>query len=109
MTGPSGTLTPFGRVLCRHGLDRLPQLLNVLGGSMALVGPRPVAPGGTSDDDRATRRRLLVKPGLTGLRHLGGTEADGEGLDLRYVRDWSPALDARILLRTVLAALGSGR
>ena len=102
--------TPVGQVLRRHGLDVLPQLFNVLGGSMALVGPRPGWPGGEDDDDRSVRRRrLLVKPGITGLWQLPGWDGFGEendGADLVYVRNWSPVLDARILVRTVRAAIG---
>ena len=106
----TGACTPVGRVLRRHGLDVLPQLFNVLGGSMALVGPRPVVPGEAAHGDRALRQRhLLVKPGITGLWQLRGQDGSGveaDGLDLRYVQEWSPGLDARILLRTVRAAIG---
>ena len=80
----TGALTPAGRVLHRHRLHGLPQLLNVLGGSMAIVGPRPARAG-----------RPLVKPGLTGLP---STDGDPE---LRYVERWTPLRDARILLRTL--------
>ena len=64
--GDSGVPTRVGRLLRRLCLDELPQLLNVLGGSMALVGPRPSTPGEVAGD-RTAGRRLLVKPGLTGL------------------------------------------
>lgn len=86
----TGELTPVGRVLRRHRLEGLPQLLNVLGGSMALVGPRP---GATISP--------LLKPGLTGLEPAG---EPGEPA-LRYVDHWTPTRDARILLRTLGAAL----
>ena len=106
----TGLPTPVGRVLRRHCLDELPQLLNVLGGSMALVGPRPTLPSEVLYGDRTTHRRnLLVKPGITGLWQLWGrepSEDEAEGVDLRYVEDWSPALDARILLRTLRSAIG---
>jgi lipopolysaccharide/colanic/teichoic acid biosynthesis glycosyltransferase len=86
--------TPVGRLLHQLCLDELPQLLNVVGGSMALVGPRP------SDGAAGARRRLLlVKPGLTGLW------SDQADPDLRYVTRWTPARDARILVRTLRAAL----
>src|SRR5204862_8321111 len=111
----TGLLTPVGRLLRRHCLDELPQLLNVLGGSMALVGARPTVPhevlrGG---EGAAHRRNLLVKPGITGLWQMWGRgpaddedEDEAEGVDLLYVEDWSPALDARILLRTLRTAIG---
>jgi lipopolysaccharide/colanic/teichoic acid biosynthesis glycosyltransferase len=108
--GDDGTLTPVGRVLHRYGLDELPQLLNVLGGSMALVGPRPAVPTRATPGDRAPQRRnLLVKPGITGLgpmRDPDLPEGGADGLDLRYVEGWTPARDARILLRTLRTALG---
>jgi lipopolysaccharide/colanic/teichoic acid biosynthesis glycosyltransferase len=89
----SGAPTPVGRLLHRLCLDELPQLLNVVGGSMALVGPRP----STSRGAAGARRQLpLVKPGLTGL-----TRADQADPDLRYVTRWTPARDARILIRAL--------
>ena len=106
------TTTPVGRVLHRHCLDELPQLLNVVGGSMALVGPRPLEPGG-SIDERDTRRRLLVKPGITGLYPIAGSDElsveDVALTDVHYVESWSPALDARIVARSVRAALDRSR
>jgi lipopolysaccharide/colanic/teichoic acid biosynthesis glycosyltransferase len=106
-------VTPVGRLLRRHCLDELPQLFNVLSGSMSLVGPRPTMPhevlyGG---DHASHRRNLLVKPGITGLWQMWGREPaedepEAEGVDLLYVEDWSPALDARILLRTLRTAIG---
>jgi lipopolysaccharide/colanic/teichoic acid biosynthesis glycosyltransferase len=107
----TGLLTPVGRLLRRHCLDELPQLLNVLGGSMSLVGPRPTMPHEVlyGCDHAAHRRNLLVKPGITGLWQMWGrepAEAEAEGADLLYVEDWSPALDARILLRTLRTAIG---
>jgi lipopolysaccharide/colanic/teichoic acid biosynthesis glycosyltransferase len=103
-------VTPVGQVLRRHCLDELPQLLNVLGGSMALVGPRPVVPRESTGEGGA-QRRLLVKPGITGLWQAAGDAAlsgsEVASLDLRYVEHWTPALDARILARSVRAALKS--
>jgi lipopolysaccharide/colanic/teichoic acid biosynthesis glycosyltransferase len=106
----SGEPTPVGRVLRRYCLDELPQLLNVLGGSMALVGPRPLWPDRAPDSPQ----RLLVKPGITGLWLLDGGSNDLSGdqsalLDLLYVENWSPTLDLRVLLRTVRAAVGGDR
>jgi lipopolysaccharide/colanic/teichoic acid biosynthesis glycosyltransferase len=89
----SGAPTPVGRLLHRLCLDELPQLLNVVGGSMALVGPRPST---SSEAAGARRRLLLVKPGLTGL-----CPADQADSGLRYVTRWTPARDARILARAL--------
>jgi lipopolysaccharide/colanic/teichoic acid biosynthesis glycosyltransferase len=100
-----------GRWLRRLSLDELPQLLNVLGGSMSLVGPRPPLPAEVARYDRSVSRRLLVKPGLTGLWQISGRSdlpwEEAVRLDLRYVENWSLALDASILWKTGRAVLGS--
>jgi lipopolysaccharide/colanic/teichoic acid biosynthesis glycosyltransferase len=108
-TDATGNATRVGRFLHRHCLDELPQLLHVLGGSMALVGPRPSVPVEPGEEGPSAHRRLLVKPGLTGLWQEDAPAADeaASGPDLRYVADWTPALDARILIKTVRAALSS--
>jgi exopolysaccharide biosynthesis polyprenyl glycosylphosphotransferase len=105
-------VTRVGRVIRRLSIDELPQLANVLSGQMSLVGPRPLA---TIDSayDGAARRRLRVRPGLTGLWQVSGRSglswADAVRLDLYYVENWSLGLDAAILCRTILAVLtGSG-
>ncbi|KJK57423.1 hypothetical protein UK12_16530 [Saccharothrix sp. ST-888] len=105
--------TGVGRFLRRYSLDELPQLINVLAGHMSLVGPRPPLPEETLDYDEVTRRRLLVKPGLTGLWQVSGRSdlpwKEAVRLDLSYVDNWSHALDAQILLRTTGAvARGKG-
>jgi exopolysaccharide biosynthesis polyprenyl glycosylphosphotransferase len=105
-------VTPLGRVLRRLSLDELPQLLNVLRGEMSLVGPRPL-PLEDSDFRGHVRRRLLVRPGITGLWQVSGRSDlcwdEAVRLDLYYVENWSLALDAVILLRTVLVVVrGSG-
>jgi exopolysaccharide biosynthesis polyprenyl glycosylphosphotransferase len=104
-------VTPVGRWLRRLSLDELPQLLNVLGGSMSLVGPRPPLPAEVARYDRSVSRRLLVKPGLTGLWQISGRSdlpwEESVRLDLRYVENWSLALDASILWKTGRAVLGS--
>ena len=104
-------VTPIGRVLRRLSLDELPQLLNVLGGSMSLVGPRPPLPGEVARYDAPVHRRLLVKPGLTGLWQVSGRSdlpwEEAVRLDLRYVENWSLAMDLLILAKTVRAVLGS--
>jgi exopolysaccharide biosynthesis polyprenyl glycosylphosphotransferase len=102
-------VTPVGRVLRRLSLDELPQLLNVLGGSMSLVGPRPPLPGEVARYDTSVSRRLLVKPGLTGLWQISGRSDlswdESVRLDLRYVENWSLAMDLLILVKTARAVL----
>lgn len=98
-------LTRLGRCLRTSSIDELPQLLNVLAGHMSLVGPRPPLPREAGAYTAVERRRLLVKPGMTGLWQVGGRSnldwSDTVRLDLRYVDSWSLPLDARILVRTV--------
>lgn len=102
-------VTSVGRWLRRFSLDELPQLFNVLGGSMALVGPRPPLPGEVARYDSSVSRRLLVKPGLTGLWQISGRSdlpwEEAVRLDLRYVENWSLATDLMILWRTASAVL----
>jgi len=101
-------ITRLGRWLRRTSLDELPQLVNVLRGQMSLVGPRPL-PVTDRPYDGDARRRLLVKPGLTGLWQISGrSDLDWEEsirLDLRYVEQWSLALDALIVWKTVFAVV----
>lgn len=106
-------VTRIGRVLRRYSLDELPQLVNVLTGHMSLVGPRPPLPSEVEEYETDARRRLLVKPGITGLWQVSGRSdlswAESVRLDLRYVENWSPALDLMILWKTASAVLrGSG-
>jgi exopolysaccharide biosynthesis polyprenyl glycosylphosphotransferase len=102
-------VTAIGRVLRRFSLDELPQLFNVLGGSMSLVGPRPPLPAEVARYQHATRRRLLVKPGLTGLWQISGRSdlswEESVRLDLRYVEDWSLSLDMVVLWKTARAVM----
>ena len=102
-------VTRVGRVLRRHSLDELPQLLNVLGGSMSLVGPRPHRPAEVTAYAEDARRRLLIKPGLTGLWQVSGRAAlsweEAVRLDLRYVENWSIWGDALLLVRTLRAVI----
>jgi exopolysaccharide biosynthesis polyprenyl glycosylphosphotransferase len=104
-------VTRVGRVLRRLSIDELPQLLNVLGGSMSLVGPRPPLPAEVARYDAPVHRRLLVKPGLTGLWQVSGRSDlpwdEAVRLDLRYVENWSLTMDLLILAKTVRAVLGS--
>lgn len=104
-------VTRLGRILRRYSLDELPQLFNVFAGSMSLVGPRPPLPREVQAYEYDVRRRLLVKPGLTGLWQVSGRSnlswQDSVRLDLYYVENWSLAGDLVILLRTVRAVFGS--
>jgi exopolysaccharide biosynthesis polyprenyl glycosylphosphotransferase len=104
-------VTRVGRLLRRYSLDELPQLFNVLRGTMSLVGPRPPLPREVATYQRDARRRLLVKPGLTGLWQISGrsdlTWEQAVRLDLRYVENWNLALDALILWKTIGAVLNS--
>ncbi|WP_399142408.1 sugar transferase [Streptomyces sp. NBUA17] len=102
-------VTRVGAVLRRYSVDELPQLFNVLAGSMSLVGPRPPLPEESAAYGPDIRRRLLVKPGLTGLWQISGRSdlpwEEAVRLDLRYVEDWSLALDTVILWKTLRAVL----
>jgi len=103
-------ITPVGKFLRRTSLDELPQFLNVLGGEMSLVGPRPPIPYELAAYQTWHRRRVLeVKPGITGLWQVTGRSRvnfdEMVRLDLRYATTWSPALDFTILMRTPLAVI----
>lgn len=97
-------VTRVGHVIRRYSLDELPQLLNVLRGEMSLVGPRPPLPREVAEYEVDTRRRLLVKPGMTGLWQISGRSdlswEESIRLDLYYVENWTPLLDLMILWRT---------
>ncbi|MFF0579262.1 sugar transferase [Streptosporangium saharense] len=106
-------ITPVGAMLRRHSLDELPQLVNVLLGQMSLVGPRPPLPEEVAQYGDDVRRRLLVKPGMTGLWQVSGRSdlswEESVRLDLRYVENWSLTLDLQILWKTWSAvARGAG-
>jgi lipopolysaccharide/colanic/teichoic acid biosynthesis glycosyltransferase len=100
-------ITPVGRVLRRLSLDELPQLWNVLRGDMSLIGPRPTLRYQVERYTEHQRRRLAVKPGLTGWAQIHGRAElpwdDRIELDLWYVEHRSPRVDAEILARTPLA------
>ncbi len=104
-------ITRVGTFLRRYSLDELPQLFNVLGGSMSMIGPRPPLPSEVEQYGPDAERRLLVKPGITGLWQISGRSdlswEETVRLDLRYVENWSPALDAMILWKTVGAVVAS--
>jgi exopolysaccharide biosynthesis polyprenyl glycosylphosphotransferase len=106
-------VTRPGAWLRRWSLDELPQLINVLIGDMSLVGPRPALPDEVACYSGHMRRRLAVKPGITGLWQVSGRSdaswEEAERLDLHYVENWSLALDLQILWKTGSAVVrGSG-
>lgn len=102
-------VTRVGAFIRRYSLDELPQLFNVLRGDMSLVGPRPPLPSEVAVYDQRAHRRLLVRPGLTGLWQVSGRSdlswEDGLRLDLHYVDNWSLTGDAVLVLRTFGAVL----
>ncbi len=97
-------VTAAGRLLRRTSLDELPNLVNVLRGEMAIVGPRPTIPAQVKDYTPRQHRRHEVRPGLTGLAQVEGRAgipwADRIELDVEYVENRSPRLDLQILART---------
>jgi lipopolysaccharide/colanic/teichoic acid biosynthesis glycosyltransferase len=102
-------ITCIGRLLRRLKLDELPQVINVVTGDMALIGPRPTLPDQTRAYDDFQRRRLLLRPGLTGLAQVNGNAAipwaERIKYDVYYVRRCSLALDLGIALKTMLVVL----
>jgi exopolysaccharide biosynthesis polyprenyl glycosylphosphotransferase len=102
-------ITRVGSFLRKWSLDEVPQLFNVLNGTMSLVGPRPPLPVEVAKYADDVHRRLMVKPGLTGLWQVSGRSdlptEEAVRLDLRYVENWSLALDLLILWKTVFAVL----
>ncbi|MGF3055974.1 sugar transferase [Microbacterium sp. YY-01] len=105
-------VTSVGRVLRKYSLDEIPQLFNVLVGSMSLVGPRPQREGEVALYDSAARRRLIVKPGMSGLWQVSGRSSlsweDAIRLDLYYVENWSLTGDLNILMKTFRAVFFPG-
>jgi exopolysaccharide biosynthesis polyprenyl glycosylphosphotransferase len=105
-------ITRAGQLLRRFSIDELPQLVNVLFGQMSLVGPRPL-PSSVSQEGNGVSRRLLVRPGMTGLWQVSGRSdlpvEEAVRLDLYYVENWSPAADLMILWKTARVVLrGNG-
>jgi exopolysaccharide biosynthesis polyprenyl glycosylphosphotransferase len=102
-------VTRVGRVLRRYSIDELPQLINVVTGRMALVGPRPALPSEVAEYEHDMHRRLAVKPGITGLWQVSGRSdlpwQETVRLDLDYVDNWSFDRDLSIVVRTVRAVL----
>ena len=102
-------VTRVGSFLRRYSLDELPQLFNVLNGTMSLIGPRPPLPREVAAYEGRVNRRLLIKPGITGLWQVSGRSnlswEESVKLDLYYVENWSVTTDFIILLKTVRAVL----
>jgi lipopolysaccharide/colanic/teichoic acid biosynthesis glycosyltransferase len=121
MTGPvfkmtsDPRITPLGRVLRKYSLDELPQFWSVLKGDMSLVGPRPPLVTEWEHFTEWQKQKLQVKPGVTCLWQINGRNQisdfdDWVRLDLQYIREWSLALDFKILLKTIPAVvLGKGK
>lgn len=106
-------VTPVGRFLRKYSLDELPQFFNVLFRDMSVVGPRPQVRREVHSYDGVMRRRLLVRPGITGLWQVSGrsdlSPEESVELDISYVENWSMLLDLRIIARTLRAvARGDG-
>jgi len=103
-------ITTVGKFLRRFSIDEIPQFFNVLKGEMSVVGPRPPLPREVANYDGEARRRLLVRPGVTGLWQMSGRSDlswdDSVRLDLSYVENWSMGTDLVIILKTVRAVLG---
>jgi exopolysaccharide biosynthesis polyprenyl glycosylphosphotransferase len=104
-------ITPVGRFIRRYSIDELPQLINVLRGEMSLVGPRPHPTKEVMRYNWHHRRRLSVKPGMTGLAQVSGRSDlswdDSVELDLRYIDGWDIFTDVYILMRTFRAVLAA--
>jgi len=105
-------ITRVGALLRRTSLDELPNLVNVLRGEMAIVGPRPTLQAQVDTYDNHQRRRLAVKPGITGWAQVNGRASlpwdERIELDVWYVENRSLALDAKILWRTLAVVAGGG-
>ena len=103
-------ITRAGAFLRRTSLDELPNLINVLRGEMSLIGPRPTLPAQVAQYTERQRGRLAIRPGITGWAQVNGRAAlpweERIELDLYYIEHRSPALDLRILARTVAMVLG---
>ena len=104
-------ITRFGRFIRKFSIDELPQLINVFKGEMSLVGPRPLLPTDVEKYEKDTHRRMLVRPGMTGLWQVSGRSdlswAESVRLDLYYVDNWSMVIDLVIIVKTVKAVLVS--
>ena len=109
-SGEDARLTKIGKFLREYSLDELPQLVNVLKGHMSIVGPRPLYIAQMAEWDERQKRRLLVKPGLTGLAQISGrgelTREEKLEFDAQYVDRASLWLDLKIILITIAQVFG---
>ena len=113
--------TPIGRILRRYSIDEIPQLFNVLAGTMSLVGPRPHAVSHNEEYRKLIKGYMVrhkVLPGMTGLAQIHGCRGETAKLeqmearvryDLDYLRSWTPVLDLKILLKTVLVVFSDSK
>ncbi len=103
-------VTPIGKLLRKYSIDELPQFINVLKRDMSVVGPRPPLANEVKSYDDYAKRRLLVRPGITGLWQVSGRSdlswEDSVRLDLFYVENWSMIADLLIAVKTVKAVFG---
>ncbi len=109
-SGDDQRLTKVGKLLREYSLDELPQLFNVLKGNMSIVGPRPLYVLQMAEWNERQKKRLLVKPGLTGLAQMSGrgelTREEKLELDVKYVETANLCLDIQIILRTTAQVFG---
>jgi lipopolysaccharide/colanic/teichoic acid biosynthesis glycosyltransferase len=109
-SGEDARITKVGRLLREYSLDELPQLVNVLQGDMSIVGPRPLYISQMAEWNERQKRRLLVKPGLTGLAQISGrgeiTIEEKLNLDVRYVDSACFWLDVKIFFTTIAQVFG---
>jgi lipopolysaccharide/colanic/teichoic acid biosynthesis glycosyltransferase len=109
-SGEDSRLTRVGRFLREYSLDELPQLLNILKGDMSVVGPRPLYVSQMAEWNKRQKKRLLVKPGLTGLAQISGrgelTREQKLELDVKYVETANFSTDIKIILATIAQVFG---
>ena len=109
-TGDDPRLTRVGKFLREYSLDELPQLFNILKGDMSFIGPRPLYVSQMADWDERQKKRLLVKPGLTGLAQISGrgqlTREEKLELDVKYVETTGFLTDIKIILATIAQVFG---
>ena len=109
-SGEDPRLTKVGMFLRQYSLDELPQLFNILKGDMSIVGPRPLYVSQMSEWNERQKKRLLVKPGLTGLAQISGrgelTREEKLELDIKYVETASLLTDTKIILATIAQVFG---